>query len=111
ARAGQSGDAETAGRQARAPGRPQEEVEASVSRFAIEPGTDGARVDQAVARAVPGLSVAAARRLLAAGAVRLDGRPARKGDRVRAGQTLDVDDAQGAAEGPEGRRVTPDPAT
>jgi len=82
-----------------------------VSRFAIEPGTDGARVDQAVARAVPGLSVAAARRLLAAGAVRLDGRPARKGDRVRAGQTLDVDDAQGAAEGPEGRRVTPDPAT
>jgi len=81
-----------------------------VGRFAIEPGAAGARVDQAVARVIPGLSVAGARRLVAAGAVRLDGRPARKGDRVQAGQTLEVDDAQGAAEKPGGRRVTPDPA-
>ncbi len=81
-----------------------------MARFAIEPGAGGARVDQAVARAIPGLSVAAARRLVAAGAVRLDGRPARKGDRVMPGQTLEVDDARRDAETPEGQRVTPDPA-
>ncbi len=81
-----------------------------MGRFAIEPDAAGARVDGAVARAIPGLSVAAARRLVAAGAVRLDGRPARKGDRVRAGQTLEVDDARSGAETPEGRRVTPEAA-
>ncbi len=57
----------------------------------------GKRVDQLVAGAVPGLSAAAARRLIAAGAVRVGGRTARKGDRVTAGQTVDVDDAALAA--------------
>lgn len=79
-----------------------------MGRFGIDAGAAGARVDQAVARVIPGLSVAAARRLIAAGAVRLDGRPVKKGERVSAGQTLDVDDARGAAETAAGRRATAD---
>ena len=49
-------------------------------------------MDHAVAAALPGLSVAAARRLLLAGAVRIDGRRPRKGAKVGAGATIDVDD-------------------
>jgi len=79
-------------------------------RVSVEPGTAGRRVDQLLAQALPGLSVAGARRLLAAGAVRIDGRPAKKGDRLGAGQVLEVDEGAPATETPEGRRVQPEPA-
>jgi 23S rRNA pseudouridine1911/1915/1917 synthase len=68
----------------------------------------GRRVDQVVAATIPGLSVTAARRLVLAGAVRVDGRVARKGDRLTAGQMLDVE----AGDAPDGDHVVvaPDPA-
>jgi 23S rRNA pseudouridine1911/1915/1917 synthase len=66
----------------------------------------GARVDHVVAAAIPGLAVARARRLVEAGAVRLDGRVARKGDRVAAGQTLELD--EGTAAGAAAAGVEPD---
>jgi 23S rRNA pseudouridine1911/1915/1917 synthase len=67
-----------------------------VARVRIPPDAVGQRIDHVVAAAVPGLSVAAARRLLAAGAVRIDGRRPRKGVKVGAeetGATIEVDDA------------------
>ena len=81
-----------------------------MARFRVEPEGAGARVDQFVAGAVPGLSVAAARRLIALGAVRVDGRAAKKGARLVAGQTVELDDARGAAEAPDARLVRADPA-
>ncbi|HVY37452.1 MAG TPA: RluA family pseudouridine synthase [Polyangia bacterium] len=80
-----------------------------MARFAIETGAPGRRVDRAVADASPGLSVAAARRLIAAGGVRIDGRLARKGDRVTGGQTLEIDDQRQVEQTTAGQRVTPDP--
>jgi len=80
-----------------------------MARFAIEPGTPGRRVDRAVADAAPGLSVAAARRLIAAGGVRIDGRLARKGDLVMGGQTVDIDDRRQVEHTTAGQRVAPDP--
>jgi 23S rRNA pseudouridine1911/1915/1917 synthase len=64
-----------------------------VARVRVDEAHAGGRVDHAVAGAVPGLGVAGARRLVAAGGVRVDGRLARKGERVALGQTLDIDDA------------------
>jgi 23S rRNA pseudouridine1911/1915/1917 synthase len=81
-----------------------------VARFRVEPERAGARVDQFVAAAVPGLSVAAARRLVALGAVRVEGRGAKKGTRLVAGQTVELDDAGSAVEAADARRVRPDPA-
>ena len=81
-----------------------------MARFRVEPEGAGARVDHFVAEAVPGLSVAAARRLVAVGAVRVDGRPAKKGSRLVAGQTVELDDAGGATEAPDARRLRADPA-
>ncbi len=81
-----------------------------MARFSIGPGSAGGRVDQVVASLMPGVSVAGTRRLIAAGAVRVDGRLARKGDRVSAGQTIDVDDAGAAGQTTPGRRVLPDPS-
>jgi 23S rRNA pseudouridine1911/1915/1917 synthase len=80
-----------------------------MARFRVEPQRAGARLDHAVAAAVPGLSGAAARRLVEAGAVRVDGRIGKKGDRLAAGQTVEIDDARGALESPQGRAVSPDP--
>jgi 23S rRNA pseudouridine1911/1915/1917 synthase len=67
----------------------------------------GLRVDHVVAAAIPGLAVSRARRLVTAGAVRVDGRPAKKGEQVQAGQIVEIDDAPEArlAEPP----VEPDP--
>ena len=76
-----------------------------MARVRVDEARAGGRVDHAVAALVPGLSIAGARRLVAAGGVRVDGRRASKGERVHAGQTLDVDDA---AVGPPGARVEPD---
>ena len=81
-----------------------------MARFRVEPERAGARVDQFVAGAVPGLSVAAARRLVALGAVRVDGRIAKKGARLGAGQTVELDEAGSAVEAPDARRVRADPA-
>ncbi|HSS37912.1 MAG TPA: RluA family pseudouridine synthase [Polyangia bacterium] len=80
-----------------------------MARFAIEPGAAGLRVDQAVAAASPGLSVAAARRLIADGGVRIDARLARKGDRVAGGQTVEIDDSQQIGQTTAGQHVTPEP--
>jgi len=81
-----------------------------MAQFRVAPDADGTRVDHLVAASVPGLSVAAARRLVAAGAVRVDGRPARKGTRLEAGQVVEVDDASREREGGDARRVQPDPS-
>jgi 23S rRNA pseudouridine1911/1915/1917 synthase len=86
-----------------------------VARARILPETVGQRIDHAVAAAVPGLSIAAARRLLLAGAVRVDGRRPRKGAKVAAGEdgaTLEIDDAAlASARGPAAARapIAPDP--
>jgi 23S rRNA pseudouridine1911/1915/1917 synthase len=81
-----------------------------VARFRVEPEGAGARVDHFIAAAVPGLSVAAARRLLESGAVRVDGHPAKKGARLVASQTVELDDAWGAGVAPEARCVRSDPS-
>lgn len=81
-----------------------------MARFSLDGAASGGRADQVVARLVPGLSVAGARRLIAAGGVRVDGRSVRKGDQVGPGQTVEIDEARGAGHTAPGRRVTPDPA-
>ena len=69
-----------------------------MARARIPSESVGQRVDHAVAAAIPGLSVAAARRLLQAGAVRIDGRQPRKGAKLGPGEaTLEIDDAALAA--------------
>jgi 23S rRNA pseudouridine1911/1915/1917 synthase len=67
-----------------------------VAHARIPPDATGQRIDHAVAAAIPGLSVAAARRLLAAGAVRIDGGRPRKGAKVgprEIGAGIEIDDA------------------
>jgi 23S rRNA pseudouridine1911/1915/1917 synthase len=76
-----------------------------MARVRVDEARAGSRVDHLVAGAVPGLGVAGARRLVAAGGVRVDGRVARKGERVVAGQTLEIGDA---AEAAPVARVEPD---
>ncbi len=80
-----------------------------MARVRVDEARAGARVDHVVAEAVSGLGVAGARRLVAVGGVRVDGRVARKGERVAAGQTLEIDDAAraGATAVP---RIEPDPS-
>jgi len=80
-----------------------------VARFHVEPGQAGERVDHAVAAAFPGLTVNSARRLVTDGRVRVDGRRARKGERLAEGQVIEVD-ADGAAVDPAAARVHPDPS-
>jgi 23S rRNA pseudouridine1911/1915/1917 synthase len=80
-----------------------------VPRARVDPGSAdvSARLDQVVARLAGGISVHAARRLIAAGRVRVDGRRAgegKKGLRLAAGQEVEVDveaeaDAHAAADG------------
>ena len=80
-----------------------------MARARIPPETAGQRIDHAVAAALPGLSVAAARRLLQAGAVRIEGRRPRKGAKVgerEAGATIEIDDAAlGTVDRSRGERV------
>ena len=76
-----------------------------MARAPIPPDAAGQRIDHVVAAAVPGLSVSAARRLLEAGAVRIDGRRPRKGAKVgagagEAGAVIEIEDgALAAAQG------------
>ena len=82
-----------------------------MARFRVEPEAAGARVDQFVAGAVPGLSVAAARRLVAGG--RRAGRRAAPRRRARASSPARPSSwttRGGAAEAPDARRVRADPA-
>jgi len=83
-----------------------------MARARIPPETAGQRIDHAVAAAVPGLSVAGARRLLQSGAVRVDGRRLRKGAKIgarEAGAAIDIDDEALAAAGIGARAsVAPD---
>jgi 23S rRNA pseudouridine1911/1915/1917 synthase len=81
-----------------------------MARFRVEPDRAGARLDHVVAAALPGRSAAAARRLVERGAVRVDGRIGKKGDRLSLEQTVEIDDAAAALESPEGRGVRADPA-
>lgn len=55
-------------------------------------GDASLRVDRFVANALPALGLVGARRLIAAGAVRVDGRRAAKGLRLAPGQTVEIDD-------------------
>ena len=80
-----------------------------MARFRVEPERAGARLDYFVAAVVPGLSAAAGRRLVESGAVRVDGRPGKKGARLAAGQTVEIDDSRSALESREGRAVSPNP--
>src|SRR5450432_289210 len=84
-------------------------IAAAMARIRVDTDASGQRVDHLVAVALPGLSVAAARRLIASGAVRVDGRLARKGEHLTAGQTVEVDEAGVALPGAEALRVRPDP--
>ncbi|HVU49828.1 MAG TPA: RluA family pseudouridine synthase, partial [Polyangia bacterium] len=70
-----------------------------MTRVRVDEALAGDRVDHVVAEAVPGLGVAGARRLVAASGVRVDGRVARKGERVAAGQTVEIDAALAAGAG------------
>jgi 23S rRNA pseudouridine1911/1915/1917 synthase len=79
-----------------------------VARFRVDPSASGQRVDHLLAAALPGLSVTAARRLIAGGAVRVEGRLAKKGERLAMGQSVDVDDAQVGSRGADAQRVRPD---
>ena len=67
------------------------------TRFVVE-ATDGDRLDRVVARRFPGASRARLGELFAAGAVRVDGKLARKGDRARPGSTVEVATAPVTAE-------------
>jgi 23S rRNA pseudouridine1911/1915/1917 synthase len=62
-------------------------------RVVVDEALAGSRIDHVVAEVVPGLGVAGARRLVAAGGARIAGRIARKGDRAVLGQAIDIDDA------------------
>ena len=72
----------------------------------VEPDAAGERIDRFLGRVMGGLSVAAAKRMIAAGTVRLDGRTARKGQKLAVGQTVSV-----AGSGPADASaiVVPDP--
>jgi 23S rRNA pseudouridine1911/1915/1917 synthase len=78
-----------------------------VTRVRVDEGRAGGRVDHVVAEAVPDLGMAGARRLVAAGGVRVDGRVARKGQRLVAGQTVEIDEAL-APDGGSAAPVEPD---
>ncbi|HVV87861.1 MAG TPA: RluA family pseudouridine synthase [Kofleriaceae bacterium] len=65
------------------------------------------RLDAVVARRFPGASRRRLGELFAAGAVRVDGKVARKGDRARPGATVEVAQAPATA---DALRVLPDPA-
>jgi 23S rRNA pseudouridine1911/1915/1917 synthase len=58
-------------------------------RFTVEPG-EGGRLDRLLADRVPGVGRRRWAELLAAGEVRVDGRRARKGDRVAPGAVIEV---------------------
>jgi 23S rRNA pseudouridine1911/1915/1917 synthase len=64
-------------------------------RLLVEASAAGQRLDHFVAAALPAASVHGARRLIADGGVRVDGRRPRKGERLAAGQLVDIEDGRG----------------
>lgn len=75
----------------------------SLNRIEVPPEAAGSRADVFLASALPGLSRAAAQRLLDDGSVCLDGRPIRKNLRLGGGETLEVElpEARDSAVEPE----------
>ncbi|GAB4123056.1 MAG: RluA family pseudouridine synthase [Rhodothalassiaceae bacterium] len=61
-----------------------------VSHREVDAGDEGIRLDRWFARHYPGLGHSALAKLLRTGQVRIDGRRARAGDRVAAGQTIRI---------------------
>ncbi len=78
---------------------------AVANRFTVA-AADADRVDRVVARHFPGTSRRQVVELIGLGAVRLDGRVAKKGDRAAAGAVIELSRAPAAS---EDRRVVPDP--
>jgi 23S rRNA pseudouridine1911/1915/1917 synthase len=81
-----------------------------VTRVRVGEAQAGRRLDHVVAEAVPGLGMAGARRLLAADAVRVDGRRARKGHRALVGQTIEIDVGAGTLGEVAGAAADAEPA-
>jgi 23S rRNA pseudouridine1911/1915/1917 synthase len=69
-------------------------------RLTVEEASAGRRIDAFLAEQGAAPSVAAGRRAIAAGLVRLDGRVPRKGMRVRPGQLVETHEAPAIAAGP-----------
>ena len=82
---------------------------AADARFVVGADAGGQRLD-AVVSARLGVSRAAARRLVASGGVRVDGRPQPKGAVVAAGAVVTVTANQGAGWGVAAERIAPDEA-
>jgi 23S rRNA pseudouridine1911/1915/1917 synthase len=78
----------------------------SAASFKVDAASAGTRLDAFIARRL-GIAAAAARRLIAGGAVRVDGRRAAKGARLDAGSVVGV--AADGTRGGEGPRVVPAP--
>jgi 23S rRNA pseudouridine1911/1915/1917 synthase len=70
-------------------------------RLTVDEASAGRRLDAFLAAQGAAPSVTAARRAIASGLVRLDGRPPRKGIRVRPGQIVETEDAPAVVAGPE----------
>ena len=68
------------------------------TRHVVPPDQDGARLDKALSALVPELSRARAQRLIAARGVRVNGRPARKGTALAAGDVIELAEAPGPAD-------------
>jgi 23S rRNA pseudouridine1911/1915/1917 synthase len=62
-----------------------------MARIRVGEAHAGARIDHVVAASLPGISVNQARRLIAHGAVRVEGRLAHKGERLSPGQQIEID--------------------
>lgn len=87
-------------------------------RIGVDDAASGLRVDQFLTRAGAAASAQAARRMIAAGVVTIDGRRPRKGDRVSSGQVAEIAlpagqpaDGGGPAGAADDRAVLPDAAT
>jgi 23S rRNA pseudouridine1911/1915/1917 synthase len=63
-------------------------------KITVPESASGARLDLFIARQVPGLGRARARALVVEGRVRVNGREPRKGDRLSAGDLVELDDAR-----------------
>jgi len=74
----------------------------AVTRMLVADDEAGLRLDAFLARKRLAASAQAARRLLADGLVRVDGRPAKKGARLAVGQAVDVQAVSGDAVAPDG---------
>lgn len=63
-------------------------------KITVPESASGARLDRFIARQVPGLGRARARALVVEGRVRVNGRAPRKGERLRGGDLVELDEAR-----------------